>query len=88
MINLNSRRCFLQSLSSGFGYLAFASLAQQVAARDASPTQGPLAPKATHFPASAKRVIFMSMNGGPSHIDLFDYKPALADYASQEYAGG
>jgi Protein of unknown function (DUF1501) len=86
MFNLNSRRCFLKSISSGFGYLAFASLAQQVVARDGSSSQSPLAPKATHFPASAKRVIFLSMNGGPSHVDLFDYKPALADNAGRKTA--
>ena len=65
-------------MSSGFGYLAFASLAQQVAARDTKDASI-LAPKPTHFPPSAKRVIFLAMNGGPSHVDLFDPKPALAD---------
>ena len=38
---------------------------------------GPLAPKAPHFPARAKRVIFLCMEGGPSHVDTFDYKPKL-----------
>lgn len=74
-----SRRSTLKSISSGFGYLAFAGLAQQAAARDGS-TNNKLAPKPTHFPARAKRVIFLSMNGGPSHVDLFDYKPALSDH--------
>ncbi len=73
-----TRRDALKSLSSGFGYLAFASLAHQASARD-SVASGGLAPKATHFPATAKRVIFLSMNGGPSHVDLFDHKPKLAD---------
>ncbi|MEZ6137728.1 MAG: DUF1501 domain-containing protein [Pirellulaceae bacterium] len=86
MHNPNSRRLFLKSLSSGFGYLAFAGLAQQAAARDALPAASPLAPKATHFPGRAQRVIFLSMNGGPSHIDLFDYKPALADHAGRKTA--
>ncbi len=72
-----SRRGVLKSIASGFGYLAFASLAQEAVARDAIATAGPLARKATHFPATAKRVIFLCMNGGPSHIDLFDYKPLL-----------
>src|SRR6185436_16723239 len=69
-----SRRHLLKSCASGFGYLAFAGLAHQAAsaARD-----GGLAPQATHFPARAKRVIFLCMNGGPSHVDLLDYKPAL-----------
>jgi hypothetical protein len=72
-----SRRQWLKSAASGFGYLAFAALAQQAAvagpAHQAS--QGRL--KTPHFPARAKRVIFLCMNGGPSHMDLFDYKPGL-----------
>lgn len=73
-----SRRQALKSLSSGFGYLAFAGLAHAAAAKQAaSDAKGDLAPKPTHFPARAKRVIFLCMNGGPSHVDTFDYKPAL-----------
>ena len=74
-----SRRDALKSCASGFGYLAFASLAHEAAAKesDQSPVADTLAPKAVHFPARAKRVIFLCMNGGPSHVDLFDYKPAL-----------
>lgn len=75
-----SRRRALQSLASGFGYLAFATLAHEAAARDRAGTShrvDPLAPKATHFPPRARRVIFLCMNGGPSHMDLFDYKPGL-----------
>src|SRR5207302_6194024 len=40
----------------------------------------PLAPKAPHFPPRAKRVIFLFMNGGPSHVDTFDPKPSLEKY--------
>lgn len=76
-----SRRNSLKSIASGFGYLAFASLAQEAAARDATAKADPLAKKSTHFPAKAKRVIFLCMNGGPSHIDLFDYKPLLGAHA-------
>jgi hypothetical protein len=73
-----SRRLALKSAASGFGYLAFASLAQKAIADDARrATASTLAPKPTHFPARAKRVIFLCMNGGPSHVDLYDYKPAL-----------
>ncbi len=77
-----SRRWALQSLASGFGYLAFASLAHHQAARQAQAADGgmglpALAAQPTHFPARAKRVIFLCMNGGPSHVDLFDYKPEL-----------
>jgi Protein of unknown function (DUF1501) len=84
MMRSFSRRSVLKSLSSGFGYLAFASLAHQAAARDAAPTG--LASKATHFPPMAKRVIFLTMNGGPSHIDLFDHKPKLADLEGRQTA--
>src|SRR5688572_12686483 len=72
-----TRRMALKSMASGFGYLAFAGLAQEAAAREAANTQDALAAKATHFPAKAQRVIFLCMNGGPSHVDLFDYKPEL-----------
>lgn len=70
-----SRRQALKSLASGFGYLAFAGLAHDAWAKDAA--RDGLAPQPTHFPARAKRVIFLCMNGGPSHVDTFDYKPAL-----------
>jgi hypothetical protein len=72
-----SRRHALKSVASGFGYLAFAGLAHQAAAKEAASAGRGIAPQATHFPARAKRVIFLCMNGGPSHVDLFDYKPAL-----------
>jgi Protein of unknown function (DUF1501) len=68
---LFSRRDALKTLSSGIGWLAFSALAEQAAARSG------LASRATHFPARAKRIIFLTMRGGPSHVDLFDYKPEL-----------
>jgi hypothetical protein len=73
---LVSRRAALKSFASGFGYLAFAGLAHEAAARAPAAGHG-LAPKAPHFPARARRVIFLCMNGGPSHVDTFDYKPEL-----------
>jgi hypothetical protein len=69
-----SRRAALKSAAAGFGYLAFAGLSTWAAERD-----NPLAPKKTHFPAKAKRVIFLCMEGAPSHVDTFDYKPKLAE---------
>lgn len=69
-----SRRDFLKTTSNGFGWLAFSALAHQQALRASSV----LAPKNPHHAARAKRVIFLCMQGGPSHVDLFDYKPALA----------
>ncbi len=73
---LPSRRDLLKSASCGFGYLALAGLAGEAAAK--AGYQSPLAPKYSHFKARAKRVIFMFMQGGPSHLDTFDYKPELA----------
>jgi hypothetical protein len=69
---MTSRRQLLQQASAGFGYLAFAGLA---AARS---NASPLALKAPHFPAQAKRVIFLCMRGGPSHMETFDPKPVLS----------
>ena len=40
-------------------------------------TLDPMAPRQPHFPARAKRVIWVFVNGGPSHVDTWDYKPAL-----------
>jgi hypothetical protein len=69
-----SRRDFLKQTSCGFGYLAFAAMHAEAAAG-----VDPLAPKPTHFPARAKRVISIFLNGGPSHLDMFDYKPKLTE---------
>lgn len=68
------RREMLHSAACGFGWLALADL---LAAADRQPAD-PLAPKPPHFPAKAKRVIFLFMHGGPSQVDTFDYKPKLA----------
>ena len=83
----HSRRSMLRTLASGFGYVAFADLAQRAATAD---TTSPLAPKPPHFAARAKRVIFLCMNGAPSHVDLLDPKPQLtaADGKSSPRAPG
>ena len=74
-----SRRQILQQVSAGFGYLAFAGLSTSARASEAEESStNPLAPKSPHFQAKAKRVIFLCMQGGPSHVDTFDYKPELA----------
>ncbi len=72
--SLPSRRHALKSLACGFGFLSAAALAH----RQASAAVNPLHPKQPHFPARAKRVIFLFMQGGPSHVDTFDYKSLLA----------
>lgn len=84
-----SRRQMLQSLSAGFGYLAFAGLSSRVAAAEATASKNPLLPKSPHFASRAKRVIFLCMQGGPSHVDTFDYKPQLAkDHGKSGKYGG
>ena len=67
------RRRLLQAAACGFGGLALDALLGRLAA--AAPN--PLAARAPHFPARAKRVIFLFMQGGPSQLDLFDFKPRL-----------
>ena len=69
-----SRRAMLKTLSCGFGWLAFAGLAQRLALAD---TISPTRFRGAHFAPRAKRVIFLTMRGGPSHVDTFDYKPKL-----------
>ncbi len=69
-----TRRDMLKTVSAGFGWLAFQGLAGSAEAAASAAT---LAPRAPHFLPKAKRVIFLCMQGGPSHLDTFDYKPAL-----------
>ena len=71
-----NRRDLLKRTSHGFGYLAFAALAREQALRGEG-VASPLAPKPPHFTPKAKRVIFLCMQGAPSHVDLLDYKPKL-----------
>src|SRR5258708_35591174 len=71
-----SRRALLQRTAVGFGSLALSSLlAGESPALSAA--ENPLAAKMPHFPARAKRIIFLLMSGGPSQVDTFDPKPLL-----------
>ena len=70
-------RALLKGVSSGFGYIAFAGLSTLAAAADRDRKRSPLAARVPHFPAKAKRVIFLCMHGAPSHVDTFDFKPRL-----------
>ncbi len=81
-----SRRELLQRCGTGFGTLGLAALLAEngLLAAPAAQSTNPLAPKAPHFAAKAKRVIFLFMNGGPSHVDTFDPKEALVKYAGQQ----
>ena len=74
-----TRRSWLAQTGCGFGALAFAGLAAREAQAAAASVaiQNPLAPKVVHHPAKAKRVIFLFMQGGVSHVDSYDYKPRL-----------
>jgi hypothetical protein len=61
-------------MACGFGYLALAGLANRIAAAN------PLAARLPHYAPRAKRILFLFMQGGPSQIDTFDYKPALEEF--------
>jgi hypothetical protein len=71
-----TRRQFLTRAGGGFGAVALAYLLSSGAARGAE-APNPLLPKPGHLKATAKSVIFLFMEGGPSHLDLFDPKPLL-----------
>ena len=77
-----SRREMLTRSGVGMGMLGLAGILADEQRSEANTTD-PLAPKQPHFRPKAKRVIHFFMNGGPSHVDLFDPKPALAKYAGQ-----
>src|SRR4029453_9727409 len=85
-----SRREFLCRCGLGFGAVALGSLLEEVGAVTSvnSGPSGALAPRAPHFPAKAKRVVLSFLNVGPSHVDTFDPKPALARYAGKPLPTG
>src|SRR5262249_51490939 len=73
-----TRRHFFRDCGVGVGKIALAGLlTDALSARAGAPRPGPFAPKQPHFPAKVKRVIHLFMAGAPSHLDLFDPKPAL-----------
>ncbi len=84
-----SRRDFLRRTGSGFGALALAALmeAQQARGDAGRLPVNPLASRPGHFPSKAKSVIWLFMNGGPSQVDTWDYKPELARRDGQELKG-
>ncbi len=72
-----ARRLFLGQAGLSVGSLALASLwSSSVQAS----TTSPLAARPSHYPPKAKAVIHLFMAGAPSHLELFDYKPKLAEY--------
>ena len=82
-----TRREFLSRAGMGLGALGLAALCGQegllAPSASAAGHVSPFAPKQPHFPAKAKRVIHLFMNGGPSQVDTFDPKPKLAEYAGK-----
>lgn len=76
-LSTTNRRQLLQSASCGFGALAFQSLLAQSAEAAKS---NPLKTSLPTLAQRAKRIIFIFMQGGPSHVDSFDYKPDLIDH--------
>src|SRR5437868_11113836 len=88
-----TRREFLWQVGGGFAGLALIDLltrdgffARQAAGAEKGPGY-PLAPKEPHFAAKAKHVVFLFMNGAPSHVDTFDPKPALTKFHGTQYQG-
>ena len=81
-----TRRHFFNDCRIGVGGMALASLLERDGIVHAAPSPGvvnPMAPHGTHFPPKAKRVIFLFMAGGPSQLELFDYKPKLQELDGQ-----
>ncbi|MFP6649564.1 MAG: DUF1501 domain-containing protein [Pirellulaceae bacterium] len=76
-----NRRQALKTTACGFGQLALAGLLNE----SVSAAKNPLAARQPHFPPRAKRVIFLFMQGGPSHVDSFDYKPLLDEKDGQTF---
>jgi hypothetical protein len=85
-----TRREFLHRAAGGFGALALAGMWSDLALAGQTPATltDPLAPKPTHFPARAKRVIFIFSTGGASHVDTFDHKPKLYEADGKTVAVG
>jgi len=89
-----TRRAFLRRAGSGFGMLALAGLLDQqgllTPTAEAEPDERslhPLAPRPGHFTGTARAVIWLFINGGPSHVDTWDYKPELQRRDGQELPG-
>lgn len=86
MHSMFSRREMLIRSGTGFGMLGLSSVLANEVGAAAAPD--PMVPKQTHFPAKAKNIIFLFMNGGPSHVDTFDPKPELKKQEGKPGKGG
>lgn len=85
-----TRRDMLTRTGMGMASLGLMGMlgGEASAAPEAATTNNPLLPRPSHFPSKAKHVIHLFMNGGPSHVDTFDPKPALEKYAGQTLPSG
>ncbi len=90
-----TRRQMLRQMGTGLGFLGFAGVLGDAHLLADSPLEirkskvgTPLSPRPPQFPARAKRIIHIYLNGGPSQVDTFDPKPALAKYAGKLLPGG
>src|SRR5688500_9113303 len=81
---VQSRRDFLTKAGGGFGAVALTYLLAGNQNLHGMSPKSAMLPKNTHFPRKARSVIFLFMEGGPSHIDLFDPKPKLNELAGQK----
>ncbi len=86
-IQATTRRDMLRTSACGFGQIALAALAQRRVMADTQQPFSASGPQAPHLPARAKRVIFLFMWGGPSHVDLFDPKPQLNAESGKPLSG-
>jgi hypothetical protein len=82
-----NRRQLLARAGGGFGMLALAGMLNEQGLAATTASLDPLAPREGHFPSRAKSVIWLFMNGGPSHVDCWDYKPELEKRDGQELQG-
>jgi hypothetical protein len=82
-----TRRDMLRASAGGFGQLVLAALAARAALAETRPLSSPSAPGLPHLPLRAKRIIFLFMWGGPSHVDLFDPKPRLGTESGKPLSG-
>ena len=85
--NVATRRALLQRAGGGMGMLALNSLLNQSSIGSQNNSINPLASKKPHHKAKAKNVIWLFINGGPSHVDTWDYKPGLVKADGQELDG-
>ena len=86
-IRTTTRREMLRASACGFGQVVLAALAGRSVLSGGEPPASPFAAQVPHFPPRAKRIIFLFMWGGPSHVDTFDPKPRLVSESGKPLAG-